>query len=303
MIQPMAGKFPHQPQLKKPTHFFKIISSHSLHEGKLMIPRAFVEKYEEGLPKTMFLKPPNGKDWKLNLVKLDGNMWFQKGWKEFAEHHSLAHGHLLVFKYQRTSHFQVQIFDMSALEINYNFKRVEETGRDDKVRNDLKFQKVALDHTNKKCKGKQILTAKQATALDRANSFKTCKPFFMAFMHPSYFYCNLSIPAKFGKKHLDLGQNVGDIQLRVLNGRFWPARYIIRENGERKRFDLSYSGWKAFSKDNKLKVGDVCVFELIHGTKLTFLVHIFRESENSNCPTSQEYSNKASIVFKDRERK
>lgn len=159
-----------------------------------MIPRAFVEKYEEGLPKTMFLKPPNGKDWKLNLVKLDGNMWFQKGWKEFAEHHSLAHGHLLVFKYQRTSHFQVQIFDMSALEINYNFKRVEgkrasnsegnkppndessedyragqkrkanlafdffqpcklETGRDDKVRNDLKFQKVALDHTNKKCKG------------------------------------------------------------------------------------------------------------------------------------------------------
>jgi hypothetical protein len=55
-----------------------------------------VAKYGECLPKTIYLKTPNGVNWKLNLVKSDGNLWFQKGWKEFAEYHSLSNGHLLV---------------------------------------------------------------------------------------------------------------------------------------------------------------------------------------------------------------
>jgi len=88
-----------------------------------MMPRKFVEKYGEGLPKAIYLKTPNGAKWKLNLVKSNGKIWFEKGWKEFAEHHSLAHGHLLLFKYQRISHFGVHIFKKSALEINYPFQR------------------------------------------------------------------------------------------------------------------------------------------------------------------------------------
>lgn len=90
-----------------------------------MIPRKLVEKYGEGLPETISLKPPNGTTWKLKLVKNGGKIWFQKGWKEFAEYHSLSHGHLLVFRYKGTSQFKVHIFDKSALEIKYPFKRVE----------------------------------------------------------------------------------------------------------------------------------------------------------------------------------
>lgn len=62
------------------------------------------------------------------MVKHDGEIWFEKGWKEFAGYHSLAQGHLLVFRYERTSHFQVHIFDMSALEVDYPFKREEVKG-------------------------------------------------------------------------------------------------------------------------------------------------------------------------------
>lgn len=90
-----------------------------------MIPRKFVEKYGEGLPKTISLKPPNGKEWKLDLIKSDGKIWFGKGWKEFADYHSLAHGHLLVFRYEKAFHFKIHIFDMSGLEINYPFRGVE----------------------------------------------------------------------------------------------------------------------------------------------------------------------------------
>jgi hypothetical protein len=140
-----------------------------------MMPRKFVQKYGEGLTKMMCLKTPNGEKWKLNLVKSDGKIWFEKGWKEFVEYHSLAQGHLIVFKYERNSHFEVQIFDMSAFEIKYPFKRFDAkrvfNGQKKKVDLSLKFhqpceigssscvkveklQKVAaLNHIDKKCKG------------------------------------------------------------------------------------------------------------------------------------------------------
>jgi len=90
-----------------------------------MIPREFIEKYRKCLSKAIYLKTPSGAKWKLDLVKSEGKMWFEKGWKEFADYHSLAHGHLLLFKYQRTSHFHVHVFEKSALEIKYPFQRVE----------------------------------------------------------------------------------------------------------------------------------------------------------------------------------
>lgn len=78
----------------------------------------------------------------------------------------------------------------------------------------------------------------------------------------------------------------GDIHLRVLNGNVWPARYQIRIANTRPRFELK-KGWKAFVKNNNLKVGDVCTFELILKNELTFQVHIFREIDSPNCSTSQ----------------
>ncbi|XP_006664156.1 B3 domain-containing protein LOC_Os12g40080-like [Oryza brachyantha] len=38
-------------------------------------------------------------------------------------------------------------------------------------------------------------------------------------------------------------------------------------------------GWRKFIGDNKLKVGDVCLFQLMKNEKLTMLVHIIRKSE------------------------
>ncbi|XP_045795525.1 B3 domain-containing protein At3g18960-like [Trifolium pratense] len=89
----MASEFPEVKQF----HFLKIILTQTLHQGKLMIPVKFVEKYGEGLPNTIYFKTPNGAKWELNLVKSDGKIWFEKGWKEFAKYHSPAHGHLLLF--------------------------------------------------------------------------------------------------------------------------------------------------------------------------------------------------------------
>jgi hypothetical protein len=84
----------------------------------------------------------------------------------------------------------------------------------------------------------------------------------------------------FGKKHFDLNKKRGDIYFQVSNGIVWPARYRIRMSSTGLRFELS-NGWKTFSIDNNLKVGDVCNFELILSTNnMTFQVHIFRAIDN-----------------------
>ncbi|AES78884.2 putative transcription factor B3-Domain family [Medicago truncatula] len=297
-----------------------------------MMPRKFVEKYGEGLSKAIYLKTPNGAKWKLNLVKSDGKIWFEKGWKEFAKHHSLAHGHLLLFKYKRNSHFLVHIFEKSAFEINYPFQRVAaktnrvsngqgnkppngESRRASQKRKDNSFelhqpcdigssscfrveklQKVAsLHHTDRESKGKEVITGKRVTALERAQSFKTSNPSFVVVMRASYVkhHFLLNIPRSFGNRHFDLDKKRGDIYFQVLNKGVWPAKYSIKKTRNGLHFELMTTGWKAFAKDNKLKVDDVCKFELISCTILTFIVHIFRETDNdnTNCSTFQSRIN------------
>ncbi|KAL2604950.1 hypothetical protein AAZV13_09G095200 [Glycine max] len=100
--------------------FFKIISEASLQDGKL-IPNKFTREYGVNLSNPVFLKPPDGIEWKIFWTKHDGDIWFQKGWKEFATYYSLSHKYLVLFKYQETSHLEVHIFDQSALEVDYPF--------------------------------------------------------------------------------------------------------------------------------------------------------------------------------------
>ncbi|XP_050220094.1 B3 domain-containing transcription factor VRN1-like isoform X2 [Mercurialis annua] len=100
--------------------FFKIILDDAIRDGKFRIPRKFVRLYGNDLPNSVFLTVPTGAKWKLALVKSDGEVWFQEGWLEFVKYYSLAHGSLLVFEYNQTNYeFNVTIFDMSTLEIDY----------------------------------------------------------------------------------------------------------------------------------------------------------------------------------------
>ncbi|RDX79301.1 B3 domain-containing transcription factor VRN1, partial [Mucuna pruriens] len=100
--------------------FFKIILYTTLQHGKLKIPNKFTREHGANLSNPLFLKLPDGIEWKVYWTKDDGGgIWFQKGWKEFAAYYSLNQGHLLLFKYQETCHLEVHIFDQSTLEISY----------------------------------------------------------------------------------------------------------------------------------------------------------------------------------------
>jgi hypothetical protein len=52
----------------------------------------------------------------------------------------------------------------------------------------------------------------------------------------------------------------------------WEAEIKISNN----RYMLG-PGWSQFVNDNELKLGDICLFQLMENKKLTMTVHIIRE--------------------------
>ncbi|XP_016484669.1 B3 domain-containing transcription factor VRN1-like [Nicotiana tabacum] len=106
----------------------------------------------------------------------------------------------------------------------------------------------------------------RAENYQRAKAFKSKNPFIISFMHPSYVrrpHC-LSIPLKFARKYFM--QNRGKLVLRVPGSGFWTVKCTLRTKNARIN-----CGWKAFVLDNKLKLGDVCVLEVIKDTKLLLI--------------------------------
>ncbi|KAL5790788.1 hypothetical protein ACOSQ2_005676 [Xanthoceras sorbifolium] len=104
-----------------PFHFFKIIRPTTLQDKKLGIPKTFVKKFGDELSTVATLTVPNGRVWKVELMKDNRKFWFRDGWHDFVEYHSITAGYFLVFSYGKNSNFHVLIFDLSACEIQYPY--------------------------------------------------------------------------------------------------------------------------------------------------------------------------------------
>ncbi|KAK7310189.1 hypothetical protein RJT34_07528 [Clitoria ternatea] len=333
---------PNKHPLPNTVHFFKIILRTSLADGKLMLPKPFTSKYGDGVSNPVFLKPPDGTEWKINWRKIDGGIWFQKGWKEFATYYSLDHGHFLLFEYKGTSHFDVQIFDTSALEIDYPIHAThdEEDSLDQmsngsdgsgeileqspsrktklkspmsspqpckKMKSDtrssngqnlhqqiqtrltrlqearLTKQELKEEENEGICrtewlKEECLTSIKISEASKRSSSFNPKQPSFTRVMKSSYIEGHyMKIPSKFAEEYLKKTQAV--VLLEVKEGRTWPVIYSAPR---------IHVGWEKFEAENNLKVGDVCVFELIQKMQgLCFKVTIFQGAEEPICNTSK----------------
>ena len=61
------------------------------------------------------------------------------------------------------------------------------------------------------------------------------------------------------------------------HGKSWEVMCRIRVRRGHRNFQNLCKGWKRFVRDNNLRLGDLCLFELLETKKYTMNVHIVRE--------------------------
>jgi hypothetical protein len=141
-----------------------------------MIPIKFVMEFGDELSDVATLTAPNGHLWQVGLVKENMEIWFDDGWQEFMEYHSIHYGYFLVFRYEGNSKFHVLVFDNTATEIQYpwskNCKLEDEVGK--LMENEMSnSNKLSPKHVE----GRQ-------RAVQAAKMLKPTSPSFMAFVRP-----------------------------------------------------------------------------------------------------------------------
>lgn len=80
------------------------------------VPSKFVEHLESRTSGSFTLIGPSGNIWHVDLIEINGHLYFRDGWSTFVNDHSLQCGDTLIFRYNWDSNFNIQIFDQSSCE-------------------------------------------------------------------------------------------------------------------------------------------------------------------------------------------
>ncbi|KAM7251612.1 hypothetical protein ACFE04_023495 [Oxalis oulophora] len=282
---------------KKP-QFFKIIFTSTIRQGKLGIPKEFVRNYGGRLQNQVTLKVLPDAEWKIGLKRSKKGIWLKHGWKNFVHYYSLAHGTLLLFRYDKKSRFSVTILDMStSSEIEYPYEegsesetedseRLEESETEDsdynevfdkcsKIRQKPQLSSNSKSHknirTNSATKSQDGECAQGRTCHELANKFTSEYPFFRIVVGTSHMN---SVTAPWKKFTEKLSKHTLEKEITIQVGeKSWPINFIIYPEHKQGKFG---SGWKVFVREISLQIGDNCVFELINKNDGIVKVYIFK---------------------------
>ncbi|KAK7273673.1 hypothetical protein RIF29_14732 [Crotalaria pallida] len=264
-----------------------------------------MKQYGKELSNPVLLRLPNGVKWKVDWTKRDGDIWFQKLWKAFAQYYPLSFGHFLVFRYEGRSNFQVLIFDTSALEIDYSSIRCTNEGEgtnkhheDVEILDDNGRHKSPLLQPEKKMKTAErrcyinSLSENNEVAPSQRKKHDNTKIDFEG-RRGSSSRSRRELENKCSKAY-ERAKNLKTE--KYLNGIEGTATIWVKEDDKTWHIAFKFNttnnktilgtGWMTFVQDNNLKENDVCVFELIDRRNFSFKVTIFTFKEEE--PSSEQ---------------
>ncbi|KAF4393159.1 hypothetical protein G4B88_001893 [Cannabis sativa] len=276
-------------EFKSSRPFFKVVMRPYCVRGSMMnLPSSFAKEYLEARAtcSNAILKLPNGcgRTWSV-LCKFKVynheviSSRFQAGWPAFVKDNNLKLGDVCVFVLLEdiTFTFEVVIFRVSKEDKDaMNGETVMPNGR------------VTTLPTPKK--QQQYFSMIEKAKLLEMAQFKSEYPFFKIVMYPSFLGSRyyMEVPMEFAKRNL---KKEGDAILSVSDsGGYWPIQFEMRHMKSKGKVRAEFRcGWKEFAKDNELKVGDVCIFELLKRSENLFRVSIlcavddYNDAYHKNC--------------------
>ncbi|GLT37271.1 hypothetical protein SLA2020_116010 [Shorea laevis] len=238
--------------------FFAVVMqpSYIYDKCRMCLPVNFFRKYFPKHNNDAILCICNGKTWSV-VCSREMKPKLLRGWKEFAQGNNLEVGDVCVFEMinQTKITFSVAIF-----------RSVQEAKIGQSPGKQVLFEKVPFYLK------RALVPTEKARDPQRVTSFKSENPFFRVTIQPSYVHSDVGVPCFFIEEHVK--QNVEAVKLQI-GDRLWPVK-LYRSSRYRKT-KLS-SGWGTFVTENSIKVGEVCMFELINREEAVLKVHIFRKS-------------------------
>ncbi|KAF4390226.1 hypothetical protein F8388_019881 [Cannabis sativa] len=245
------------------------------------------------------LKVPSGGAWEVKLTKFDDDdhLWLGEGWPEFARHHSIKCGYTLYFRYEGQSRFYVVIVNENGSEIDYP---VNDSKHFDKINPDFDKLLMPLPEKGrfKACAKwgdglgehfvvpsiKTLMTIKEKEKekdLSRNENLASQNPFFKSVIQKRHLYIqyDMALPKKFWRQNMN-ENSCHYITLHVPHdqNKIWHVRLYVRLRSTClfRRAAFRKKDWQRFVDENHLKVGDVCIFELIDKNEMKFQVTINR---------------------------
>ncbi|XP_021274943.1 B3 domain-containing transcription factor VRN1-like [Herrania umbratica] len=237
---------------------------------RLAIPNNFVRKHLMKEDCEVNLCNSNGKTWTVSFHRREKgrklNASLQIGWRTFANDNNIQVGDVCVFELINCSEisFKVSIYQ-GKTDV---FHRVKKNAGESSTGQDYQ---------------KPLNAFEKAKAIQIASAFRSENPSFAVVLQPSYVH-KLSVPEKFARKFFS--KKLKEVILRLSNGKSWPVKYY--QHSIRKLSAKLCNGWRKFVLDNKLEVGDICVFELTEGIETSFKVTIYGKQaiEDANLGSS-----------------
>ncbi|POO02657.1 B3 DNA binding domain containing protein [Trema orientale] len=259
---------------------------------KMGIPTSFVRKYILRVPKLAVVKDGSGKCWQVSLVTIGKNLYIGTGWEEFARDHSLERGDFLVFKYYKTSLFEVKIFgangckkQVASPQILAQVKiedeeeqthtkssqaleqtRIEERGLNGSTRKSGSSEEISQGKISRKV-AKTSLNEQRKVAKTSLNEQRTPRPAKHIAGKNLHFVANItdSETSKSGvyipRAIMSETKMKPNVTLRDQNNKLWPVEILFLKFGR----GFIKGGWPEFRSENNLKLNDKCVFEPVLG--------------------------------------
>lgn len=292
-------------------YFFKILIGDF--RERMTIPDAFVKHFRGKLARTLKLESRNGCTFDAKISSNYDELVLQSGWDAFVSAHDLKVGDFLLFKYNGISKLEVLIFDPSGCEKVPSCLVINNTGQElinisssfddipinspqsERPNQGNKIANISSARSPPQASGYfssseddmeahsvppyilpigTLLTDVQTKKLDkRVQAIQSRTPIYGCIMNKSSLYARPSsmyISRKYADVYLPFDD---ETVILKRHGKSWEVR-CCTASGNRKRLR---KGWIFFARDNRLKVGDFCLFELLKKKQYTMSVHIIRK--------------------------
>ncbi|KAK1626195.1 hypothetical protein QYE76_000510 [Lolium multiflorum] len=225
--------------------------------------------------------PQKSSIWVDNLkVITDGGSMLSVGWLCFVHHNELRESDICVFEVSKSDGEVTMV--VHSLEGGHCLPGKNPVSQSFIVKDEVTEEEERDDeHTESEyyySRFAKFLTDEEQEDIFGSASIQLGNPVYVAVMQKNHVSGRnfLIVPSKFAAKHL--AERSHDILLLRPNRKGWCVKYYYQERSTRGWGGFTCTRWNKFIRDNKLRKGDVCVFELLKGmSKVTMMVHVSRK--------------------------